>query len=92
MTLTKVIELTGAGDDIEDVVQQRRLELDMLAKHNIDVDTTVLPEAAPAAAAPAQPSAEDAEDDTEPPDDDGDTADDDDTTNDPQQRVVPLWR
>ncbi len=92
MTLTKVIELTGAGDDIEDVVQQRRLELDMLAKHNIDVDTTVLPEAAPAAAAPAQPSADDAEDDTEPPDDDGDAADDDDTTNDPQQRVVSLWR
>ena len=40
-TLTDVIAQTADGRDIEDVIQTRRRELDMLEAADIDVDTTV---------------------------------------------------
>lgn len=52
-TLTDVIAATGGGVDIEDVIETRRRELDMLADAGIDSDCTVPgpDQAAPAAAA-----------------------------------------
>jgi lambda family phage portal protein len=63
-TLTSVIAATGGGQDIEDVIRERKRELQMLEEADIDVDTTVeepMEPAAPAApAAAAEPA--DAED------------------------------
>ena len=53
-TTTKVIELTGAGDDIEDVIEQRKIEMALLEEAGITVDTTVK-EAADPAPAPENP-------------------------------------
>jgi capsid protein len=49
-TVSDVIAATGNGRDIEDVIRERRRELDMLAAADIKVDTTVEegPEPAPA--------------------------------------------
>ena len=41
MTVSKVISLTGGGDDIEDVIAERKRELAMFDEADIDVDTTV---------------------------------------------------
>lgn len=40
-TLTSVIAATGGGQDIEDVIRERKRELQMLEDAEIDVDTTV---------------------------------------------------
>lgn len=54
-TLTDVIAQTADGRDIEDVVETRKRELELLAEHDLEVDTTF--EAPAAAAAPAAPAA-----------------------------------
>lgn len=56
-TLTDVIAATGGGKDIEDVLRERRRELDMLHEASIEVDTTVTPPAVPVGSAPAEPGA-----------------------------------
>lgn len=62
-TLTDVIAATGGGKDIEDVIRERRRELDMLEAAGIEVDTTVPEPVEPIEA--ADPAARpDAEDDT----------------------------
>jgi lambda family phage portal protein len=66
-TISDVIAATAGGMDIEDVLDTRRRELDMLAAAGIEADTTV---AAPAAAvAPVAPAPADPEDDEEGADD-----------------------
>lgn len=63
-TLTDVIAQTADGRDIEDVIQTRRRELDMLAAADILTDTEVLPEPEPVAPAPPpEPEPEDADED-----------------------------
>lgn len=58
-TLTDVIAATADGRDIEDVIQTRRRELDMLGDAEILTDTEVLPEPEPVAPAPpAEPEPE----------------------------------
>ena len=66
MTVSKVITLTGGGDDIEDVIAERKRELAMFEEADIDVDTTVEEpqELVAKPAAQAMP-ADDAEDDEE---------------------------
>jgi len=59
MTVSKVISLTGGGDDIEDVIAERKRELAMFEEADIDVDTTVEEPAEPVAAdEPPGPTAE----------------------------------
>ena len=57
--------MTGGGADLEDVIRERRRELDMLDDADLETDTTHPAEPAPAAApAPqAKPDNEDEEDD-----------------------------
>lgn len=68
-TLTDVIAQTADGRDIEDVIETRRRELDMLDEADIDVDTTVPEGQEPAAPMGAQQgtgqAAQGADDDTE---------------------------
>lgn len=62
ITKTDIIAATAGGQDIEDVVQTRRRELDMLEEYDIETDTTQVMDAAPEPAgdpAGADPSAED---------------------------------
>jgi lambda family phage portal protein len=62
-TVSKVIEQTAQGDDIEDIVRQREGELQMFADHGIEVDTTVREEQpAPPPAPPPAPAEIDDED------------------------------
>lgn len=67
MTVSKVISLTGGGDDIEDVIAERKRELAMFEEADIDVDTTVEEPQEPVAPAAVQAPApaDDAEDDEE---------------------------
>lgn len=67
-TITDVVAATGGGMDIEDVVQTRKRELELLAEAGVVVDTTVTPfsQTGGAPLAPAKPK------DDEP----GDTDDD----------------
>lgn len=87
-TLTDVIAATGGGKDIEDVIRERRRELDMLDAAGIDVDTTVPEPMAPDA--PADGGADDTSADNSS-DGEGDTPD---TAQAlaaaPARRVVPL--
>ena len=76
-TLTDVIAATGGGVDIEDVIETRRRELELMAAAGITSDVTFVPEPAAGAAPPAEPP--------EPDDDDeGSTTD--------SARVVPITR
>ena len=79
-TVTKVIEQTGSGDDVEDVLAQRRAELDMLDDLDIPVDTTPVEAEVEASARP------------EPPEPDEEDDDEEEATNDPQARGVSLRR
>jgi lambda family phage portal protein len=65
ITKTQVIAMTGGGADLEDVIRERRRELDMLDDADLETDTTHPAEPAPATApAPApEPDNEDEEDD-----------------------------
>jgi capsid protein len=70
-TLTDVIAATADGRDIEDVIQTRRRELDMLEEADIEVDTTVqdpieMAASKAPAAAPAADTA-DIQDEQQPP-------------------------
>lgn len=56
-TITDVIAATAGGLDIEDVINTRKRELQMLSDAGIEVDTTV-PKPAPVIAAPAAPKEE----------------------------------
>jgi lambda family phage portal protein len=72
MTVSKVISLTGGGDDIEDVIAERKRELAMFEEAEIDVDTTVeepVEPVEPVAAAPVAAPAADPEDDAADPED-----------------------
>jgi lambda family phage portal protein len=80
-TLTDVIAQTAGGQDIEDWVRTRERELELLAKAEIAVDTTV---GAAAAAPPPPPPPAD------PPDEDDE--DDEDTTTTRPERVVSFRR
>jgi lambda family phage portal protein len=70
-TITKVIDQTADGSDLEDIIEQRRAELDALEAADIPVDTTPTEAVEPVPVEPtAQPDTEDdaednAEDDTE---------------------------
>jgi lambda family phage portal protein len=75
-----IIAATGGGLDIEDVIQSRRRELDLLAESGITTDTTE-PVKAPAAATP-KPEPED-------PDGAGEDQDDEDQ---PPARILALRR
>lgn len=63
MTISRVIEMTGSGDDFEDFIEQRRAELEQLAAAGIEVDTTVTvpsePTAPPGERDDAEPTAND---------------------------------
>jgi capsid protein len=83
-TVTKVIEQTGAGDDIEDVLEQREHELEMMQEHGLQFDTDPAMVEAPAAGVSAQPE----EPDDSPEDDEDDDAED----SSPQQRVIAIRR
>jgi lambda family phage portal protein len=65
-TITDVISQTAGGQDIEDVINTRKRELEMLDEAGIDVDTTVEepqePAPAPAPAPVAAPAAKEPED------------------------------
>ena len=50
ITKSSVIAMTGGGTDLEDVIRERRRELDMLEDADLETDTTHA-EAAPAPAA-----------------------------------------
>lgn len=54
-TVTKVIEQTGAGDDIEDVIEQREHELELMEEAGLRFDTDPTLTEAPAAAATPAP-------------------------------------
>jgi lambda family phage portal protein len=72
MTVSKVISLTGGGDDIEDVIAERKRELEMFEEAEIDVETTVEEPQEPVEPAAVQAApADDAEakDNAEPADD-----------------------
>lgn len=56
-TLTSVIAATGGGQDIEDVLRERKRELSMLHEAGIEVDTTVVPPPLPAGTVAAEPGA-----------------------------------
>jgi lambda family phage portal protein len=56
MTVSQVIAMTSGGLDIEDVIAERKRELEMFDEAEIDVDTTVPEPVEPVAAAPAAPS------------------------------------
>lgn len=58
-TLTTVIAQTGGGQDIEDVIRERKRELQMLEEAGIDVDTTVEEPVPPMPAGQPQPAAQD---------------------------------
>ena len=63
-TVSAVIAQTAGGVDIEDVIAERRRELDMLVESDIEVDTTVpepIDPAAQVASALAQPAADNAD-------------------------------
>lgn len=60
MSIAKVVEMTGQGDDLEDVLEQRKAELEMFEEAGVETDTSPAPAPA-AAAAPAAPPAADAE-------------------------------
>lgn len=83
ITKTKIISETGGGhQDFEDVMDERRQELDSIAEKGLKFDTDS-PAEKPAAAAPAEP-AEPADDDDEDNVDDDDEQDD----TDRQMRLV----
>ena len=66
MTVSKVITLTGGGDDIEDVIAERKRELGMFEEADIEVDTTVEePAESVEPAAPAPTAAEPADDESD---------------------------
>ena len=52
MTVSKVINLTGGGDDVEDVIAERKRELAMFDEAEIELDTTVPDPVEPSAPAP----------------------------------------
>jgi lambda family phage portal protein len=72
LTKSQVIAMTGGGVDLEDVLRERRRELDMLDAMDLETDTTHAPATA-AAPAPAAEPAEKPDDDS---DDDSDDAPD----------------
>lgn len=76
-TLTDVIAATGGGVDIEDVIETRRRELELMAAAGITSDVTFVPEPAAGAAPPVETP--------EPDDDDEGSATD-------SARVVPITR
>jgi lambda family phage portal protein len=55
-TVSAVISATAGGLDIEDVIAERKRELEMFEAADIDVDTTVEEPPEPAAVAPAAPA------------------------------------
>lgn len=59
-TVSAVIATTGGGVDIEDVVAERRRELDMFDTYDIKVDTTIGDAPRPAPAEPKDPDDEEA--------------------------------
>ena len=84
ITVSKVIALTGGGDDIEDVIAERKRELAMFEEAEIDVDTTVeepVEPMAPVSSPAATAQAADTEDDA---------TDGDDTEDAPQARVLKM--
>jgi capsid protein len=84
ITVSKVIALTGGGDDIEDVIAERKRELAMFEEAEIDVDTTVeepVEPMAPVSSPAATAQAADTEDDA---------TDEDDTEDAPQARVLKM--
>lgn len=88
MSVAKVIEATGSGDDLEDVIEQRKAELEAFEEAEIPVDTTppmpVEAPDAPSGPAAAAESEDDGED--EEPEDSADTEDS--TTAAPPVRLV----
>jgi lambda family phage portal protein len=69
-TVSDVIAQTGNGRDLEDVLQERRSELDMMEELDLEFDTEYVepPEAAPATPAPPSATAEgDSTEDPAPP-------------------------
>jgi len=87
-TVGDVISKTGDGRDLEEVLEERKAELELMREHGLVFDTDpAVPKAG--AAAPAEPAADDA-DDTDAEDDD--PADDDSTDPDAQEsaRVFSL--
>ncbi len=75
MTVSKVISLTGGGDDIEDVIAERKRELAMFEEADIDVDTTVEEPVEPVAPAAPDAPADEAKEET---------------ANDPAARVLKM--
>jgi lambda family phage portal protein len=63
-TVSNVIAMTGGGTDMEDVINERRRELEMMADADLRFDTDPAADAVPAApaATPAKPEPEDDED------------------------------
>ncbi len=80
ITKTQIIAQTANGLDIEDVINERRRELDLLEEADIETDTTVEPPepASPPAPAPAAPDTQDSQDTQ--------------AEDDPQMRVVSFRR
>jgi len=86
MTLSDVIAITGEGKDLEDVLRQRKRELQMMEDKGLVFDTSpevYVKEEAPAAAPAPEPAAED----PPKPDDKQESK-----TDDPPKRVVPFLR
>jgi len=84
-TVTKVIDQTADGSDLEDILEQREAELKAFAEHGITVDTTVIEAKPPApAAAPPAPPDDDAEDDAD--------EDQQEQENEPPARLVSFRR
>lgn len=73
-TLTDVISATGGGLDIEDVIETRRRELQLLDEAGIDVDTTVEEPVEPMQPRTSSRPAADAESGSADPEDDNATA------------------
>jgi lambda family phage portal protein len=66
MTVADVIALTGNGADIEDVLEGRRRELDLMAEKDLAFDTDPAATAPAAAPAPTKPSAPKDEEEDDP--------------------------
>jgi lambda family phage portal protein len=81
ITVSDVIATTGAGADIEDVLKQRRRELDLMAEAGLQFDTDPAVAAAENAA-PEPPEPDEAEAETE--------AEESDASEDPPRRVFSL--
>lgn len=78
-TVSDVIAATGGGMDIEDVMQQRRRELDLMESLDLEFDTKY--------EEPPEPAAPDTPDPPDPPD-----GEDDSSTEDPPARVFSFGR